>query len=54
MDLAVETEIAAAYINEHESMLVRHAVGVLGHRQLLTPKQVENVTAVGFINNTIK
>ena len=54
MASAAETEIAAAFINSQEVMPIRYAVEFLGHKQPRTPMQVDNTTAVGFTNNTIK
>ena len=54
MGSAAEAEIGAAYINGQESALIRTLLRELGHQQPATPIQVENSTADGFANDTIK
>jgi hypothetical protein len=51
---AAEAEIGAAYINAQESVPIRTTLEEMGHPQPPTPLQVDNTTAVGFANNTIK
>ena len=54
MGSAAEAEIGAAYINGQESVLIRTLLCKLGHRQPATPIHVDNSTADGFFNDTIK
>jgi hypothetical protein len=51
---AAETEIAATFENGQEAVPIRTALLEMGHPQPATPMQVDNSTAVGFANNTIK
>ena len=54
MASAAETEIAATFINVQEAVPLRCALTFLYHPQPATPTQVDNTTAVGFTNKTIK
>ena len=54
MGSAAEAEIGAAYINGQEAVTIRTLLRELGHLQPATPIQVDNSTADGFANNTIK
>ena len=54
MSSAVKAEIGAAYINGQEAVLIRTLLRELGHPQPATPIQVDNSTADGFSNDTIK
>ena len=54
MGLAAEAEIGAAYINGQEAVPIRTLLCELGHPQPATPIQVDNFTADGFANDTIK
>ena len=54
MGSAAEAEIGAGYINARELLPIRVAAIEMGHPQLPTPIQVDNSTAVGFTNKTIK
>ena len=51
---AAEAEIGATYINGQEAVPIRTLLHVLGHPHPATPIQVDNSTAGGFANNTIK
>ena len=51
---AAEAEIGATYINAQESVPIRTTLEEMGHPQPPTPIQVDNTTAVGFANHTIK
>ena len=51
---AAEAEIRAAYINGQEAVPIRTLLLELGHPQPATSIQVDNYTANGFTNNTIK
>ena len=54
MGSAAEAEIGAAYIDSQESVPIRTLLRKLGHPQPATPIQVDNSTANGFANDTIK
>ena len=54
MGSAAEAEIGAAYINGQEAMPIRTLLRELGHPHPAMPIQVDNSTADGFANNTIK
>jgi hypothetical protein len=54
MGSAAEAEIGTTYINAQEAVPIRTALAEMGHPQPSTPIQVDNTTAVGFANNTIK
>ena len=54
MSLDAEAEIGAAYIKGQEAVLIRTLILELGHPQTATPIQVNNSTADGFANDTIK
>jgi hypothetical protein len=54
MSSAAEAEIGATYINAQESVPIRITLEEMGHPQPPTPIQVDNTTAVGFANSTIK
>ena len=51
---AAEAEIGATYINGQEAVPIRTLLRELGHPQPAIPVQVDNSTAVGFANDTIK
>ena len=51
---AAEVEIAATFENCKEALLIRTTLEELGHPQPPTPVQVDNTTAHGFANETIK
>ena len=54
MGSAAEAEIGAGYINARELIPICTATIEMGHHQPPTPLQVENLTAVGFTNRSIK
>jgi len=54
MESAAETEIASAFNNTKEVILMRHTLYFLGHPQPPTPIQVDNTTAVSFTNSELK
>jgi hypothetical protein len=54
MGSAAEAEIGATYINGTEAVPIRTTLAELGHPQPPTPMQVDNSTAEGFANDTIK
>ena len=54
MGSAAEAKIGAAYINDQEAVPIRTLLSELGHPQPATPIQVDNSTAGGFSNDTIK
>ena len=54
MGSAAEAEIGATYVNGQEAIPLRTTLAELGHPQPSTPMQVDNTTAVGFANDTIK
>ena len=51
---AAEAELAALFINAQEARVIRLILAELGHPQPPTPIHVDNTTAVGIVNNTIK
>jgi hypothetical protein len=54
MGSAAKAKIGAAYINAQEAVPICTTLAKMGHRQPSTPIQVDNSTAVGFANDTIK
>ena len=54
MGWAAEAKIGDAYINGQEAVPIRTLILELGNPQPETPMQVDNSTADGFANNTIK
>jgi len=51
---AAEAELGALFINAKEAKIIRILLAELGHLQPPTPIHVNNTTAVGIVNNTIK
>ena len=51
---AVEAELGALFLNTKESWIVWLTLAELGHPQPQTPIHIDNTTAVGIVNNTIK
>jgi hypothetical protein len=51
---AAEAEIGGTYINGQEAVPLRTTLAELKHPQPPTPMQVDNTTAEGFANDTIK
>ena len=54
MSSAAEADIGATFLNAKDALPIRTTLQELGHRQPPTPMKVDNTTAVGFANNTIK
>jgi hypothetical protein len=54
MGSAAEAEIASSYMNGQEAIPIRTTLEEMGHPQPPTPMQVDNSTAEGFANDTIK
>ena len=54
MGSATKAKIGAAYINGQEAVPISTLLRELGHPQPATTIQVDNSTADGFANNTIK
>ena len=54
MGSAAEAEIGATYINGQEYVPILTTLAKMGHPQPPTPMQVDNSTAEGFANRTIK
>ena len=54
MGSTAEAKIGAAYVNGQEAIPIRTTLEELGHPQPPTPMQVDNSTAEGFANDTIK
>ena len=54
MSSAGEAEIGATFLNAKDALPICTNPEELGHPQPPTPMQVDNTTAVGFANNTIK
>jgi hypothetical protein len=53
MSLAAEAEINALYINCHEAVPTWHVLEFMGHKQLPTPMQTDNTTALGVVNKNV-
>ncbi len=53
MSSAAEAEIGALYINCRETILSRHTLEFLGHKQSPTSMQTNNTTALGVVNNNV-
>ena len=51
---AAEAELGALFLNAQEAKIIRLTLLELGHPQPPTPIHVDNTTAVGIVNNTIK
>ena len=54
MESATESEIGATFHNGQEAVPIRTTLQELGHPQPQTPIRVDNSTAKGFANGTIK
>ena len=54
MGSALDSEIGAGYILDQENVSMKICLEEMGHPQLSTPIQVDNITAVGFANKIIK
>jgi hypothetical protein len=51
---AAEAEIGAVFINVKEGAVLRTTLEELGHTQPPTPMEMDNTTATGYSNGTIK
>ena len=51
---AAEAELGALFVNTQQARILRLTLMELGHPQPPTPIHVDNTTAVGIVNNTIK
>ena len=51
---AAEAELGALFLNTQEAKVIRLILEELGHPQPPTPVHIDNSTAVGIVNNTIK
>ena len=49
-----EEELGALFINTQEARIIRTMLHELGHPQPPTPIHIDNTTAVGIVNSTIK
>ena len=54
MASAAEAEVGALFMNAQEAVPMRLSLEELGHKQPATPLKIDNSTATGIINNTIK
>jgi hypothetical protein len=54
MSSAAEAEIGAVFINAKEGSVLRTTLEELGHKQPPTPMEMDNITATGYSNGTIK
>ena len=51
---AMETEVAATFYNAKEALPFRVTLAEMGHPQPPTPMEVDNETAIGFLNSIMK
>ena len=51
---AAEAELGALFLNTQEAKVIRIILHKLGHPQPPTPIHIDNTTAVGIVNSTIK
>ena len=51
---AAKAELGALFVNAKEAKIIRLILHELGHPQPPTPIHIDNSTAVGIVNNTIK
>lgn len=54
MGSAAEAEVAALHVNAHDLMPVRDCLSTSGFKQTTTRIKTDNVTAKGFVQNTIE
>jgi hypothetical protein len=54
MSSAAEAEVAGVFVNTKEGTTIRTTLEELGYPQPPTPVQVDNTTAVGIANDTVK
>ena len=51
---AAECEIASAFENGQDAIVIRRALQEMGHHQPSTPIQLDNTTATSFVHGTLK
>ena len=51
---AAEAKLGSLFLNAMDAKIIRLTLDELGHQQPATPVHVENTTAVGIVNNSIK
>ena len=51
---AAKAELGALFLNAMDAKIIRLTLRELGHPQPPAPIHVDNLTAVGIMNNTIK
>ncbi len=51
---AAEAEVGATFLNGKEAVVIRTTLAEMGHPQPATPMQVDNCTANGILNGTVK
>ena len=51
---ATKVEVGALFVNTKEAKVLRLTLSELGHPQPATPIHVDNTTAEGIVNHTIK
>ena len=51
---AAEVELGALFLNTEEAQIVRLILAELGYPMPQTPIHIDNTTAVGIVNSTIK
>jgi hypothetical protein len=51
---AAEAEVGATFVNVKEAVVIRTTLDEMGHPQPATPLQVDNTTACGILNGTVK
>ena len=54
MESDAECEIASDFLNAQEAIPIRNTLIELNHPHSSAPVQVDNTTAVGFINKQVK
>ena len=54
MSSAAEAEVAGVFVNTKEGTTIQTTLEELGYPQPPTPVQVDNTTAVGIANDTVK
>ncbi len=53
MSLSAEAKVGALFINCREAVPARHVLKFLGHPQPPTPMQMDNMTALGVVNQNV-
>jgi hypothetical protein len=51
---AAKAEVGATFLNGKEAVVIRTTLAEMGHPQPTTPMQVDNSTANGILNGTVK